>query len=131
MGAMQRQKGAAFERDVARDFNTALGGDADWRRHLGQARDGGMDIRVGPLVVECKRRKSLATMMGWLDQATAACRPDADAAPDRDIPVVVARQDNDEAVVILRFRDFLDLTRDELNGRIAEARTRLQLQGIL
>jgi hypothetical protein len=95
MGKMQRRKGAEFEREIAQ----ALGA----KRNIGQARDGGDDITLGPYRIECKRRQRLGPMMQWLAQAIAACQ-----APD-DVPVVVAREDGGRAVAILRFEDFTAL----------------------
>lgn len=91
MGRMQRVKGATFERDIA----NALGA----KRNIGQARDGGDDITLGRLRIECKRRKRLGTVQGWLAQAQASC------AQAGDIPVVIAREDHGEPLVILRFAD--------------------------
>jgi hypothetical protein len=112
---MQRTKGATFERDICKAFADATG--REIKREIGQARDGGYDIAVGPLLVECKRRKTLGTVYGWLQQAIDAvplymARKGAGIVP---IPVVVARQDGDTApIVILRLEDFLTLTRDKL-----------------
>lgn len=129
MSKSQRTKGAGFEREVCDVFSSALG--RTFKRRIGQARDGGNDIDVGPLVVECKRRKTLGTVYGWLQQAIDAClgrrhyAPGEDPSLDRGepmIPVVVARQDGDTApIVILRLSDFLTLTRDELLAHLEDA----------
>jgi hypothetical protein len=130
MSKMQRTKGAVFERDVCAIFSAALG--TEFKRNIGQARDGGNDIDVGPLVVEVKIRKTLGTVYGWLQQAITAVgistyrvngyEPlrggESYDAPR--IPIVVARQDGDTApIVILRLSDFLILTRDELKAHLA------------
>ena len=62
-------------------------------------------------MLECKRRASIA-VYDWLDQATAATK-------GRKRPVVVARGDRRESVVILRLEDFLDLVgeRDVENSK--------------
>lgn len=129
MSKSQRTKGAVFEREVCDIFTSALNPPAPFQRNIGQSRDGGNDIDIGPLIVECKRRATLGTVYAWLQQATdaATVRPDprsatqfapyrrtlADGTPM--VPVVVARQDGDTApIVILRLNDFLALTRDEL-----------------
>lgn len=122
MGKSQRTKGASYEREVAAVFSAAL--DADFKRNIGQARDGGNDIDVGPLVVECKRRKTLKTIRDWFDQAKAACAKRNNAefwSLDSDvqtpaIPTIVCREDNGESLVIIRLSDFLILTRDELKA---------------
>ena len=97
MGRSQRVKGATFERDIAKRLGA--------KRNIGQARDGGDDITVGPFRVECKRRASLGTVQKWLAQAVASC--------DRhgDVPVVIGREDGGEPLVLMRFEDWLALAR--------------------
>jgi hypothetical protein len=77
-----------------------------------QTRDGGADIILQDFIIECKRRASIA-IYDWLDQATLA-------AKGRKRPVVVARGDRRESVVILRLEDFLDLVgeRDVENAKV-------------
>ncbi len=113
MGKSQRTKGAVFEREVARFFSERLG--CDFKRNIGQARDGGNDIDVGPLVIECKRRKSLKTIEGWLDQADRA----AMARSLAHVPVVVARSDDNSAFVILSLDDFYILAAPEIRRALA------------
>ncbi len=107
MGKAQRTKGAVYEREVCDKFNARLG--TDYKRNIGQARDGGNDIDAGSLTVECKRRASLTTIENWYKQAEAA----VDARFDRDgvtsIPLVVARADNGKSFAILDLDDFIDL----------------------
>jgi hypothetical protein len=114
MGKSQRTKGATFEREIAKQIGAALGLTAE--RNLGQARDGGNDITIGQLVIECKRRKSLKTLMGWLAQADAAAVETSGTTEqyEKKLPFVVARQDNDEAVVILSLADFLRVADHQL-----------------
>lgn len=95
MSASQRRKGAAFEREIA----NAIGA----KRNIGQSRDGGDDITHEGYRIECKRRARLGPMVDWMAQVVASC------ADDSEIPVVVARGDNQEALVILRFRDWCTL----------------------
>lgn len=131
MSKSQRTKGAAFEREICDVFTSALNPPTPFKRNIGQARDGGNDIDVGPLLIECKRRKTLGTVYAWLQQAVDATfvRPDPRSStrfapyrrtvsaddPTPMIPVVVARQDGDTApIVILKLTDFIALTRDEL-----------------
>lgn len=105
MGRSQRVKGATFERDIANELGA--------KRNIGQARDGGDDITLGRFRIECKRRKRLGTVQAWLAQAQAAC------AQAGDIPVVVAREDHGEALVIMRFAD----ARPLLLGQVDAARS--------
>jgi Holliday junction resolvase len=102
MGKAQRTKGATFERDVVNALKAA---GIDAARNLDQTRDGGGDIDVGAYMIECKRRASIA-VYDWLDQCTRAARPGQ-------IPVVVARGDRREAVVILRLDDFIPMLEKE------------------
>lgn len=112
MGKMQRTKGASYEREVCDAFGAALG--VKVQRMIGQARDGGADILdVKPLKIECKRRKTLGTVMGWLAQCISAVgsldhhEPTPDGNPR--VPIVVAREDQGESIVIMRLTDFLPM----------------------
>lgn len=111
MGKSQRTKGASYEREVAKQFSEAI--NSYFARNIGQSRDGGNDIDVGPLCIEAKRRKSLKTIESWMAQAQAAA--DTRAARGRiAYPVVVARQDAGESLIVFRLDDFLELFRDAL-----------------
>ena len=114
MGASQRTKGAVYEREVCAAFTQALG--QPFTRNIGQSRDGGNDIDIGPLVVECKRRKTLTTIEGWYKQAErAACaRDQTDLFMRELIPLVVARSDGGKSLVVLSLVHFLALTATEL-----------------
>lgn len=108
MGKWQRTKGATYEREICDTFTPVVGYKV--KRHIGQARDGGNDITVAPLTLECKRRKTLGIIEGWLQQAKAAVTPKAP------IPVVVARSDGGASMVILPLDNFLDLVGDQLRS---------------
>lgn len=118
MSKSQRTKGAVFEREVCDVFTAALNPPQPFKRNIGQARDGGYDIPIGPLGVECKRRKTLGTVYAWLEQAVKACKGEYvehENGPQPRIPIVVARQDADTSpIVILKLKDFIILCRDEL-----------------
>jgi hypothetical protein len=117
MGKSQRTKGAVGEREVAGIFSAAL--NRDFTRNIGQARDGGNDLDIGPLCVEVKRRKTLGTIYSWLQQAIASLPAfRAKNLRTEAFPVVVAREDNGQWLVITRLSDFLVLTRDELTERL-------------
>jgi hypothetical protein len=109
MGKMQRTKGATYEREIV---HTLVERGYIAARNLMQTRDGGADIILQDFIIECKRRASIA-IYDWLDQATLA-------AKGRKRPVVVARGDRRESVVILRLEDFLDLVgeRDVENAKV-------------
>lgn len=100
---MQRTKGAVYEREVCAAFSAATRRVV--KRHIGQARDGGNDVTVPPFTIECKRRKSLKTIEGWLAQAHAACTIEAP------IPIVVARSDGGKSFVIVPLENFLTLVK--------------------
>lgn len=106
---------------MAEVFSQALG--VDFKRNIGQARDGGNDIDVGPLVVEVKRRRSLKGLYDWFHQAAAAVakrrppgRPGIDfiGYGEMLVPLVVAREDGGRWLAILDLDDFLVLTQEEL-----------------
>lgn len=117
MGKSQRTKGAGGEREVAQIFSDALRR-GPFKRNIGQARDGGNDIDIGPLVVEVKRRKSLKGLYAWLQQAADAVARRFN--PSRHIPVVVTRQDGGAWLVVIGLQDFLELTRPELQAHMPE-----------
>ena len=104
MGKLQRTRGAVYEREVC-DVLTAKFGKKVTRK-LGQARDGGDDIEVGPLRIECKRRRGIA-VYEWLRQVQKAAKES-----DR-LPLVVARADGQRSIAILDFEDFLALIPDD------------------
>lgn len=112
MSRAQRRKGAAFEREVAKQLSLALG--MDLRRELGQARDSGADIVVakpgylGRWRIECKRRKSLATVEGWMRQAREACTRAGD------VPVVVMRSDHGQPMAVMSLALFGVLLDDHM-----------------
>lgn len=107
MGLRQRQRGAETEREVCKIVTEKTGWQTN--RILGQARDGGADIRLARWVLEVKRRKSIA-VYDWIDQATKACAP-------YEIPAVVCRADKREFLVIQRLDDWLDLVKPQLPER--------------
>lgn len=102
MSKYQRQKGASYERELCAVLSEATGNKI--QRNIGQSRDGGNDITYGDFLFEAKRRKSLKTLEGWLKQAE-----DARTNPDQ-IPVVVARADGGESMVLMALKDFLHVT---------------------
>lgn len=101
MSKSQRTKGAAGERELCAELNKMFGR-TDIKRHLGQARDGGDDIVVGDLSIECKRRKSLKGLYDWMRQAVAS------ATPKDYTPVVAVRADEEEWLLVVRLKDLND-----------------------
>lgn len=143
MGASQRRKGASYEREVSKQINAALGLKGIGRK-LGQARDGGNDIDFGIFGVECKRRKTLGTVYGWLQQCIEAVTgrkrtvlvmeepmPGVRTAMQYDIdmtPIVIGREDNGVSLVILRLNDFLHLVRQMKDAGLIHF-TREEIEG--
>jgi len=79
MGRMQRDKGARAENQLASMLSGDLG--LTIKRTLGQARDGGADILLGPFAVQCKHAAK-ASIKAWWQQTCA------DAAKCKKAPVV-------------------------------------------
>lgn len=107
MGARQRQRGAETEREVCKIITEKTGWQTN--RILGQARDGGADVRLGQFLIEVKRRKSIA-VYEWLDQCQKA-------SSVSDKPVVIARGDHKGFVVIQPLEDWLEMAKRELPER--------------
>ena len=102
MSASQRRKGANGEREVcsllASEFGTTV------KRTLGQARDSGTDIQIGNWSIEVKRRRSMPTIYGWMDQA----------ATGNGIPAVMVRADGEDWLVVMRWKDWAKLAREDV-----------------
>ena len=103
-GAGSRRKGAAFERELARQFREAMP-DAGIRRGL-QCRTGeeAPDVEVPCFWVEAKhhhRTNARAAMR----QALANCPPGR-------WPVAVCKDDRAEPLVTMQLEDFLELLRE-------------------
>ncbi len=125
MTKRSRDKGAGFENEISRKLRAWIGAltgrvppPEATKRKLGQARDAGNDLDVGNpnqplLVIECKRRKTLGTVYSWLTQADAAVQarfPElVVTAGDPPHPMVIAREDHGEPLVILHLDDFMAL----------------------
>lgn len=103
MAGKSRRKGSAYEREVCVLLEAHNAG-KKYRRKLGQAREGGNDIDDPPYRIECKRRKKLGTVMGWLDQAALG-------SDTGEVPVVIAREDNGRHIVIMYAEDWLKTRR--------------------
>jgi len=107
MGKLQRQRGAATEREIASHLSVQLG--IEVKRKLGQARDSGEDINVPPFRIEVKRRRKLA-VLDFMRQ----CETGSTAG---EVSVVIMRVDGDmRPVVMLRLDDFIPLMRTRLGG---------------
>jgi hypothetical protein len=98
MGKAEREKGAAFERAVARDLSGRTGKKVG--RNLGQAREGGDDITLPGLRIECKARKR-SQVVDFIAQAKAACKAG-------EVPLVVLKADNRPWMVVALYEDVID-----------------------
>lgn len=103
MSAMQRRKGKAWEREVARAFRAALPGTDPHRGQ--QSRDGGdaADVEGVPgFWIEAKHRAAVSPEAA-LRQAQAACK---DATR---VPIAVVKRNRSAPFVCIDFSDFLRL----------------------
>lgn len=109
-GRFARNKGARVEREVCQVIERTTGDAVS--RILGQARDGGLDVKWGPFGIEVKARETVA-MPAWQKQVSAAVE-----GSDM-IPAVVWRRKGEKFWVALPFEEFLSVF-DQLR-RAAEA----------
>ena len=106
MGKSQRDKGARVERLVTADLSNDLGFVV--KRELGQAREGGIDVKIGKFRGEIKARKAFS-IQKFMDQCQAACEPG-------EIGIVFLRGDGKETLVLTLYRDYIPLMRGELGN---------------
>ena len=106
MSKLSRNKGANYEREISKTIHEVLG--VRVKRNLTQYQQGEEgDLLMGPFVLECKRRKSIA-IYEWMAQADAACKPDQ-------VPVVVCRGDGKKSLMVMWLDDGLPLLGNELS----------------
>ena len=101
MGKMQRNKGARWERDLAKLFAGAMPG-ANVRRGLCQVRDSSemADVENPVFWVEAK--------VGKKPNPRAALKQAVEAAPKGRVPVAVIKDDRQTPFVAMQLEDFLD-----------------------
>lgn len=104
VAASQRRKGQLGEREAAALLSEEFG--VVCKRTLDQPREGGSDISLPPFAVEVKRRATLG-LHRWVQQAEAA------VSGDHRIPLVMARGDGQEWVVIVPWRIAAKWMREE------------------
>lgn len=115
MSRLARERGRKFEIEVAKAFSAHFG--REFKRKLGQARDSGNDIDVGPFVVECKRTRRLGFLSTWMQQAVDAV---AARGEPFTVPIVVSREDEGKALVTMHLCDFLHLAERHVTGYYEE-----------
>lgn len=98
MTVNQRNKGHSFERDIV---NLLKEHGYEASRNLTQTRDSGGDISLSRWLFECKRYAKIAVYK-WMDQAIKS-------AKEKQTPVVIAKADRKEAIVIMRLTDFMEM----------------------
>lgn len=101
-----RAKGHSFERDVAKQLREIF---PDAKRGL-QYQDGSIapDVVIGDYWVECKRAARNTQPKAALDQAIEAC---SKAKSDK-VPIAVTKDDRRDALVTMRFSDFLKILKE-------------------
>lgn len=110
MSASQRTKGACGEREVCTLLTDEFGIKA--KRNLSQTRDSGDDIDYPPFAIEVKRRGRIAGLYEWLSQAIRPVKhPD-----DIRTPTLFLRADGKDWLVVMRFKDWAKLAREEIAG---------------
>ncbi len=100
MSAMSRNKGATYERDVARELHGLTG--IAFKRNLEQVREDAhgdlvTDEAAWPFTIECKRKAVKSSLPAWRAQASAAARKAGKLA------VVVYRFDREPTRVSVPF----------------------------
>ena len=99
MSKMQRTKGHQFERDIV---NLLKEKGYPAARNLTQTRDSGGDINLPRWLIECKRYAKIGRVYEWLEQAIKA-------ASGIQKPIVIAKADREEEIVIMRLTDFMEV----------------------
>ncbi len=111
MGRLSRNKGAEYEREIARELRDIFG---DASRRGFQYRDGteAGDVLNPVFFIECKRHKRCDVKKA-LEQAIANCNDKTK------YPIAVTRDDNKRSIVTMDLEDFKDLVREwwELKAR--------------
>jgi len=116
-----KQKGANYERELARFFNTEMaeefGVEAQRALLSGGGRSiGGTDVDGVPeLHVEAKRVEALSFREAIRQAETAVSKKRV-----KDVPVVITRKNHEEthdSIVMIRLREFMPMYRAWLRGR--------------
>lgn len=120
-GRHSRNKGAAYEREVANDLKPIF---EDSRRGIGQTRSGGdvPDVAgCGPFWVECKKQARTYPRAALKQAETAMKVAHAKGQKDHFIPVAVCRDDRDKATVTMYLDDWKSLIAEWWQERKGEA----------
>ncbi len=120
MSAMQRTKGASYEREVVNELKDLLGPIV--RRCWERASVKGHDIDLPGFAVECKRYARIGKVYEWIKQAVAQVdysqwlreQTGINVSEPSNIPIVICRADREESLVIMRLTDFVKIAREEI-----------------
>jgi hypothetical protein len=96
-GKNNRRRGQSGERELVQLCRDDLGIDHEGRR-LGQERDGGHDVDIGPLRAQVKRRKRVAGLYEFLEGAD----------------VLAIRADGKKWLMVMDWQMFVRLAREEI-----------------
>lgn len=101
MGAMQRNKGANYEREIARQLRAIF---PNAERNVTETQHGqGIDlVNTGKLDIQCKRYRKPAAISKIHEVPKAEGR----------VAVLVTRGDRDESFAVLRLSDFIKILND-------------------
>ena len=104
MGKLSREKGAQYEREIARELRDIFG---DASRRGFQYRDGteAGDVLNPVFFIECKRQRR-CNVKAALKQAIENCNDKTK------YPVAITRDDNERSIASMDFEDFKDLVRE-------------------
>lgn len=108
---MSRDKGARFEREVARLFK-------DWgynaersAQHCGKTGQAPDVIGVPGIHIECKHVERMS-LYDWYNQA----KNDAEASGTGNLPTVIHKQNNKPILVTMEFNDWIRLYNEFITG---------------
>lgn len=105
-GRNNRRRGQSGERELCMLLRAEFG--IATKRNLGQERDSGTDVHIGPFRIEVKRRKRIAGLYEWLGQAIEV------AAEVGEYPALAVRADGQQWLVVMTFEDWATLAREEI-----------------
>lgn len=109
LGKMSRQKGKAYEREIARILREAgFAGARRTAQFCGKTGEAADLTGVPGFHIECKRREAIA-IYPWMHQAEAE-------AHEGEIPVVIFRKSREENLVTMTLNDFLLLAGGKIAG---------------
>ena len=109
MAVNSKQKGARFERTLAKIFRTQYGYGESRRtaQYCGNTGDASDVVGLPGLHIEAKHQETMR-LYDWMAQAVR----DAEAGGDKRLPAVFHKKNNAEILVTMRLDDFMNLYRE-------------------